>query len=604
MDHRLPEQHNCINIPKQRGWEEYKRERTTTMIKIQSSPEPEAIGIGSKSQSSRRNRLLILFSLIVILSFFLYFGFIKADYDKDGLNNEKELFKYKTNILNPDSDEDGLSDAEELIIGTSPTIADFDNDGLSDGYEVSNSHTNPIIADSDGDGLLDGVEINVYLTDPLDLDSDDDGLHDGEEVKIKTNPIKIDTDGDGLLDNEEIKYKTNPCAMDTDNDNINDKEEIRKYKTNPIIRDTDEDGLLDGEEVFLYCTNPLNNDTDKDDLLDDEEIYIYGTNPKLNDTDNDLLLDYYEIQIGTDPTYNWRQSYNEEAFKSALSFYLRSQVNFIVENISREYSNLDKAWSILSWINDHIKYNYSKAELNEYFIQTPYETVIRKSGICSDYALLTAALLLNANISRIYMLHINFVSPPGHAATAIEINGTMLILDQHLPLEPLGYYYEELLKNDRVFDNITFYVIELNKNKEIVISETYSWYSEQLKRMKYNITDEDVIFLSKLIKQKFLSSYPFYIEDLRLKENAEKDFYSLSETGKPANQYLPRGFKKGWLLYYYIKYYHPLIAEKLVDELPLFTIDEWKDVIMKCNKFYIKVGKVENQILMVMEIAR
>ena len=60
-------------------------------------------------------------------------------------------------ILNQDEDADGLSLAQELALGTEPTLAD-----------------------SDLDGLLDGVEV-LQGTDPNYFDTDDDTLPDGED---------------------------------------------------------------------------------------------------------------------------------------------------------------------------------------------------------------------------------------------------------------------------------------------------------------------------------------------------------------------------------------------------------------------------------------
>ena len=60
-------------------------------------------------------------------------------------------------ILNQDEDADGLSLAQELELGTEPTIADSDSDGLTDGIEV-----------------LQGLDPNYF-------DTDDDTYADGED---------------------------------------------------------------------------------------------------------------------------------------------------------------------------------------------------------------------------------------------------------------------------------------------------------------------------------------------------------------------------------------------------------------------------------------
>lgn len=58
-----------------------------------------------------------------------------------------------------DSDGDGLDDADEIKFGTNPNMADTDADGLNDQEEVIKYKTNPNNADSDGDGYKDGDEV-------------------------------------------------------------------------------------------------------------------------------------------------------------------------------------------------------------------------------------------------------------------------------------------------------------------------------------------------------------------------------------------------------------------------------------------------------------
>jgi hypothetical protein len=57
-----------------------------------------------------------------------------------------------------DSDHDGLTDAFELAVGSSPSVADTDADGLSDAYEYAVSHTRVLMADTDLDGVGDAAE--------------------------------------------------------------------------------------------------------------------------------------------------------------------------------------------------------------------------------------------------------------------------------------------------------------------------------------------------------------------------------------------------------------------------------------------------------------
>jgi hypothetical protein len=113
------------------------------------------------------------------------------------------------------------------------TGIDNDHDGLSDEYETRKTRTNPIFADSDFDGLSDREEIAKYKTAPMNPDSDNDGLNDGDEIKAETDPLRNDSDGDGLSDGDEIhKYKCDPLKKDSDGDGYSDGYEA-KYGMDP-----------------------------------------------------------------------------------------------------------------------------------------------------------------------------------------------------------------------------------------------------------------------------------------------------------------------------------------------------------------------------------
>lgn len=87
-----------------------------------------------------------------------------------------------------DTDADGLSDAQELIVGSSPTNPDSDADGLKDGEEALTYGSNPLNRDTDGDVLADGDEVKIYQTSPIKADTDGDGFADGFEVTQGSDP--------------------------------------------------------------------------------------------------------------------------------------------------------------------------------------------------------------------------------------------------------------------------------------------------------------------------------------------------------------------------------------------------------------------------------
>lgn len=523
-----------------------------------------------------------------------------SDTDDDGLTLSQEQ-QFDTDPLNPDTDGDELSDGDEVFkYKTNPRVSDTDEDGLSDGDEVFNYGTNPLVSDSDGDGLSDGDEVQLYKTDPLNSDSDSDLLSDSEEI---------------------IAYSTDPSMWDTDDDGLSDYEEIKKYNTNPMAPDTDEDGILDYTEL-LWETNPLKNDTDKDGLSDGDEVNTYGTNPLLADTDGDYLNDTYEIKIGTDPLTNWKyEPISTDSIKSALSIYLRSTVVNVSMQFSRYNSTLDKAWETLRWINETIKYNDTKAEYVTYFadnwenlseeerelylnltqLQAPNETLSKKSGICGDYALLTAALLLNENISPIYILSIDYWNQSvGHATVAIRISGEYFLLDQKLPIKPLGnYYWYSIYTRVGEIENVTVYKVWLDNSGEVALIN-WTWHAADLKRRTYLLSKDDLTYITSLTEKIFLQYYPQYTKDSRLENLARYDLIAIINHNTTSNSLLPYGFSKGWVLWGESLglgfYYHPILAEKLVEEYwpgPVLENKKWREVLKQCNRYYMLFGTRE-----------
>nr|WP_240924233.1 transglutaminase-like domain-containing protein [Thermococcus sp. 21S7] len=509
-----------------------------------------------------------------------------------------------------------LPDGREQETTTTESL-DSDGDGLKDESEIYVYKTDPQKADTDGDGLNDGVEVLETGTDPLKSDTDGDGIPDGEEKEMHLNPLSADADNDGISDYDEVfVFNTSPLRADSDSDGLYDPEELSNG-TNPLVPDSDGDGLTDGEEVLKFYTDPLVNDTDGDGLLDGVEVETYYSDPLSTDTDHDYLPDGYEVQIGTDPAWDWRYSFDEEAVKAGLSKLLRSRVHGLAESFIVYNSTLDRAWAILEWIDGNIEYNHTKAEYVEEEVQywdtwtedakLRYMNLTRlqaandtafglHSGICGDYAFLTAALLLEANISPVYMLDIDYWNESiGHATVAIKVNGTYLVLDQHLPFIPLGNYYWYSIHNmKKEIENATFYKVEVDENGEIKVS-SWTWTGTRLRGMAYTMTEEDVRLVQNLAKQLLVELYPQYKEDARLRASAEADFDSLVESGEFSHHFLPSGFRKGWSLAswrYLGWYYHPVIAKKLVMSYwprKALEDEDWIEVLEVSDKYYLKL---------------
>ncbi|ACS89803.1 MULTISPECIES: transglutaminase-like domain-containing protein [Thermococcus] len=535
------------------------------------------------------------------------------DTDGDKIIDGDEVHKYHTDPLKVDSDEDGLTDYEELFeYNTNPLDVDTDGDGLRDNVEVEKG-TDPTLEDTDGDNIVDADEVNTYFTNPLSQDTDGDGLTDYAEIfTYNTSPTTEDSDGDGMDDSAELELKTNPLLEDTDNDRLWDGEELVKYHTDPLNPDSDDDGLLDGHEI-VFETNPLKVDSDRNYLVD---------------SDGDYLPDGYEVKIGTNPAHDWRYKYEEEAFKAGLSKLLRKEVSPVSKQFMEYNTTLDRAWAILEWIDENIQYNYTKLDLIEEMVynwstlsgherelykkltrlQAANDTIYRKSGICGDYAILTAALLLESNISPVYMLDINYKDKEvGHNTVAIKIDSEYFVLDQHLPMKPIGNYYWDSLRAEMgEIANVTFYIIKLDENGEPIIYSNWIWTGKFMKKKAYTMTEKDIDFIIELTKQKFLELYPDYREDERLKQNAETQLKSIKSTNETTKMSLPSGFTKGWTLWryyeYFALYYHPAIGEKLIEDywpIPAFLKDNWKEVIEQCDKFYLIMDADENNVIII-----
>jgi len=90
-------------------------------------------------------------------------------------------------------------------------------------------------------------------------------------------------------------------------------------------------------------------------------------------------------------------------------------------------------WRALDWVDKNIAYDDEKASTGGIGIYDPITTIRLGRGVCSDYAVLTSAILLSADINPVYILTFN-TSIGSHTVAGIELNNTLWILDQHLPV--------------------------------------------------------------------------------------------------------------------------------------------------------------------------
>ena len=160
----------------------------------------------------------------------------------------------------------------------------------------------------------------------------------------------------------------------------------------------------------------------------------------------------------------------------------------VIEPLARVLKGPDlegSVWNVLEWEGRYLHYNWTKANQTPRYIevrpnggvevisgggsklQTPYETLKRRAGICTDYTLLTDALLLSMGYSPVYMLEIN-LSKSAHAAAAVLIEGRYIVLDQHLPPMDLAAYYNHWREAGNPIVNATLYEISTGEGLALV----------------------------------------------------------------------------------------------------------------------------------------
>ncbi|AEC52814.1 hypothetical protein PNA2_1900 [Pyrococcus sp. NA2] len=116
-------------------------------------------------------------------------------------------------------------------------------------------------------------------------------------------------------------------------------------------------------------------------------------------------------------------------------------------------------------------YDFSRLKTRVTYIQTPIETIMYKKGVCSDFALLVANLLLYNNVSPVYIVHTVFKGDisGGHAAAAIYVNGTLWILDWGSRPTKFSEYVDNL---DKMWEIQEIRIYRITR-KKIILDRVY-----------------------------------------------------------------------------------------------------------------------------------
>ncbi|ALV61702.1 hypothetical protein ADU37_CDS00030 [Thermococcus sp. 2319x1] len=229
----------------------------------------------------------------------------------------------------------------------------------------------------------------------------------------------------------------------------------------------------------------------------------------------------------------------------------------------------EDVWKILEWEESKIEYDFEKASLppakittyptgkveisGGSKIQSPSETVNLGRGICTDYTVLTLALLFATNYTEAYALEINFEnSETGHAAALVKIDGKFFVLDQRPPVMDLGSYYLHWKKVEgKTISNATLYRVLWNNGAKV--EKIGIFHPSDFLREDYTFTNFDASRLAFDLMEAIEDDFP----NLRKDENLK--------SGKPIGY--SSGKRWGMTFPNFAMYYNPEFHEQFVGQI-------------------------------------
>jgi len=352
-------------------------------------------------------------------------------------------------------------------------------------------------------------------------------------------------------------------------------------------------------------------------------MYVFAENDFLEQSiadvgGNDIIDAFQNLSVSLTPTpVDLREKLWRYDFKYALEVALSEPELNKIEKLASELrgSNIkESAWNILEWEDENIVYNQIKAmtpgalityhyegdiitdveitTFGDSYIQTPSETVEEGSGICSDYAILTAGLLLAMGYFPVYIFDMEFKdSDVGHIAAAIKVNNQYFILDQHPPVWDLGRYYHYRADEGEVIRKAVVYAVYKGE-QYATVKEVQELDAESFLKNTYRVTLSDLERLRAELMNEFEKRY-YLTRD-----------YSIQNID--SSSYLPRGYSYGvtWTLKYDDSYYHPQFQKFFIRHVIDHLDERILDDIWECNRFWIKVNHEGDNIVIKILLAR
>lgn len=150
------------------------------------------------------------------------------------------------------------------------------------------------------------------------------------------------------------------------------------------------------------------------------------------------------------------------SIESALEALTKQDIEVVGRVVlgDRDLSPSEAVWRAIEWVEQNLEYDTERAELvmkhAKPLVYHPLKLIAVGKGICTDFALLYTATMLYTNISPIYIVALIDYR---HAVTAVPINGTLIVLERHLPPMEFSDYIQYIL--GRELGRVHIYRVEL-----------------------------------------------------------------------------------------------------------------------------------------------
>ncbi len=199
----------------------------------------------------------------------------------------------------------------------------------------------------------------------------------------------------------------------------------------------------------------------------------------------------------------------------------------------------DSMWNIIFWEEDNIQYNYYRTSetysSKEDWVQEPTQTISYRSGVCIDYAVLTAGLLLDMGYEPYIFILDDVRSPSGHAFCVLNISGKLYAMDQHAPITDVDNHICNLVSEGVIIPKEIKYYKFWIKDGKLECKEGNYVYNINHNELPL----EDKRKISNAILNYMTSKYPNLKPDSNI-NNME------------SMRYLPKGYSYG--IYAYQEY--------------------------------------------------